>query len=414
MPTFRPLVAPRWPALAGLLLAGTAFATDWPCLRGPAHDGVSPDTRFSRDFQRPPPLLWKRELGAGFSSFAIAGRRIYTSGTRDRKQVVYCLDRATGTVLWEVPIEPEQTDPDPLLHGPRATPTFDSGRVYMLGAHGRLVCLDADTGSLAWERRFSARPNWGYAGSVLVEGNLAIVSAGRDDGALLALDKATGRTAWKCAADMPGYATPYPFTFDGRRYVCGFLADAAVVADLASGREVLRIPWPAHSGVNASSPIFHDGCLFLSTGYGHGCGLFRLSSGKNGLEARPVWRNKALKNKFQTPVLHEGRLYTSDERALKCVDFLTGRTQWMKGDVLMNKGYKHGTVILAGGQLVILTESGELLVAPATPEAFRPTARARVLEGRCWTIPVLLDGRLYARNHTTAVCLDLSAPSAGE
>ncbi len=287
----------------------------------------------------------------------------------------------------------------------------------MMGGHGLVLCVSAKDGREVWRRALRGKPHWGYSGSVLIEGDLAIVAAGGEDGALCALDKRSGEVVWKCGDDPAAYSTPYPFTLDDRRYVCGIMAESVIVAEVDTGRRMLRFPWPSHSGVNAATPIFHDGHLFISTGYGYGAGFFKLSREGEQLAAKEVWRNTKIRNKFQTPLLIDGLLYTSDENGLKCVDLLTGERLWRIG------GVRHGTLVAAGERLLLLTETGELKLAVASPAGFDTIASARLFVGtsfsvlqrltrqrqgaRCWTTPVLLDGRLYARDHTTVLCLDL-------
>ena len=186
-------------------------------------------------------MVWDREVGSAFSSFACVGDRVYTCGTKVGEQVLYCLNAATGKVIWESPIEaqyPERQGGD----GTRATPTVNDGRVYILGASGTLLCVHADTGDTVWTKKFAKPPQWGYSGSILIEGSLAIASAGEAQGALVAFDKATGREVWKCGGDPVGYATPYPFTFEGRRYVVGFTGTSVIIADVETGRLVWRQP----------------------------------------------------------------------------------------------------------------------------------------------------------------------------
>jgi outer membrane protein assembly factor BamB len=386
--------------LVGLLVVLAPAYGDWPNFRGPNHDGISDEQGLRTTWTEPLPLVWESNIGSAFSSFACVGDRVYTCGTQEKEQVIYCLNADTGNVLWQKRIEEEYRESSG-GNGTRATPAVDDGRVYILGARGTLLCLDADSGSKVFKRVLRNVPKWGYSGSVLIEGDLAIVASGEDDGALVALDNRTGETVWRCGEDNTGYATPYPFTFEGARYIVGFTASAAIIAEARSGRLVWRTPWKTAWNVNAASPIYHDGHLFIGSGYRTGCALFRLRKEGDGLTADEVWKSRVLRPKFQTPILHDGKLYASDQRALVCVDFMTGERLWHKLRV------KHGTLAFTEGHLLLLTESGQLQIARASPEGFEPVTTADIMSGRCWTVSVLHRGMLYARNLSRIVCFDL-------
>ena len=227
------------------------------------------------------------------------------------------------------------------------------------------------------------------------------MGGGGSDGALVAFDKRTGEVVWRCGDDPAGYATPYPFTFQATRYLVGFTARSAIIAEASTGRLVWRLPWKTDWNVNAAAPIFHDGYLFLSSGYSTGCGLFKLRKQGDRLAGDKVWKSRVLLNKFQSCILHQGKLYASDQKALVCVDFLTGEESWRERRI------KHGTLVLADGHLLLLTEQGRLQIAKVSPGGFEPLSTAEILSGRCWTAPVLHRGKLYARNLSRLVCLDL-------
>lgn len=388
-------------AILPLIAGATVLHADWPNFRGPNYDGIAASANLKVDWSTPIPLVWERDIGDGFSSFAVVDGRLYTGGTNDNQQTLYCLDANTGKPLWERVIGPHYFDAQG-GNGPRATPTVADGRVYILGGHGNLRCFDAATGNEIWSNKYDYEPQWGYSGSVLVDGDLAIVSVGKDAGALLALDKNTGKTVWKCGEDPAGYATPYPFTFNNKRYICGFTGKSALIADAQSGKLVWRLPWETAWDVNAAAPIFHDGYLLLSSGYGHGAILVKLKPAGDKLTHDVVWEGKNLRNKFQSCILQDGYIYTSDEKELKCVDFRTSDIKWSR------KREKHGTLVLADRHLFVLTEEGNLLIAPATPEELTVLTDAKILSGRCWTVPVIDGGKLYARNLDRLVCFDLS------
>lgn len=396
-------------ALAALVCTLPSFGQDWPCWRGPNHDGISAEKGFTTKWESPPPKLWTRDIGAAFSGLACVGDKVFTCGTANKQQVLFCLNADTGEVVWQTPIEkeyPEKSGGD----GTRATPTVDEGRVYVVGALGKLLCCDAQTGKEIWSQQFSAVPQWGYSGSVLIEGNLAIVPAGGDRAPLLALDKLTGKQVWECGQGAPGYSTPYPFTLDGHRFIICMNAKEAVIADAQTGKQAWSTPWVTDWDVNAVTPVFHDGLLFLSSGYKTGSAVFKLTNAADKLTGERVWppasekenASKIILGKFQSAVLHEGHLYVSDEKALKCVDFATGKEKWSQ------RGISNGTVILADGNLVVFTEDGELQIAKLSPEKYEPTTKVELLTGRCWTIPTLYKGRIYVRNLKQVACYKLA------
>ncbi|HNO78380.1 MAG TPA: PQQ-like beta-propeller repeat protein [Phycisphaerae bacterium] len=386
--------------VSGTVALGSAVRADWTNFRGANYDGISNETGFVKEWKDPIPLVWERDIGSAFSSFAIVGDRLYTCGTSEDQQTLYCLNATTGEVIWLNRFEPLFRDN--FGDGTRATPTVAHGKVYVQGAKGKLICVDAETGKDVWSHQFNHMPQWGYSGSVLVEGDLAISSAGDNEGALIAFDRITGAMKWHTGSDPAGYSTPYPFTFNDKRYIVGFNGESAIVVEAKTGRQVLRIPWQTNYKVNAASPIFHDGHLFLTSGYDTGCGLFKLDVDGKDLVATEVWKGKVLMNKFQSCILYKGDLYSCDQKALACVDFKTGEEKWRVPRV------KHGTLLLADDHLLLLTQSGRLQIAPVSPKGFEAITDAEILSGKCWTVSVLDDGKLYARNMSRVVCMDLT------
>ncbi len=389
--------------VGAFVISSSVLAGDWANWRGPNHDGISPEKGFKKTWDAPPKVVWEHSVGSAFSSFACVGGRAYTCGTKDAKQVLFCFDAKTGKVIWEVPFEKELRERQG-GDGTRTTPTVHEGRVYVFGGHGTLLCADAKTGDEIWRKQFKNKPHWSYSGSVLIEGDMAIVSPGRSDGSLVAFDRKTGRQIWKCGKERAGYATPYPFTFQNKRYIGSFQAKTFIIVEAKTGKQVCSIPWKTSYDVNASQPIYHDGQLFLSSGYSTGCALYRLLSSGDQLEARLVWKNKVFLTKFTSCVLHDGALYAGDQRSLKCAEFASGKELW-------SKRMPNATVLIAEGHLIVFSERGELLIAKASPKEFNPIAKAKLLSGRCWTIPTLSEGRLFVRNLKKAACIDLRADS---
>ena len=378
-------------------------AADWPNWRGPDHNGISTETGWLREWPAAgPKVLWKAPLGTGFSSFAVVDGRVFTMGNADDEESVICLDEKAGTELWRHTY-PEPIAPKLYEGGPNATPTVDGSRVFTLSRSGKLFCLDAKSGTVNWSKdlveefgiEVPKRNHWGLSGSPLVQGDLVIVNAGR---AGMAFEKSSGKLVWETGKDAAAYATPVPMTLGDRKVILVFAAKELVALDPATGRQLWSYPWETNYDVNAADPIVDGSRIFISSGYNHGAALLDAAGG----EPRLVWENKNMRSQLSGGVLWEGHVYGIDDKQLRCLDVETGESRWTE------KSSGKGSVIIADGMLIVLSEKGELMIAKASPDGFNPTARAQVLGGKCWTVPVLANGRIYARNATGGmVCLDV-------
>jgi outer membrane protein assembly factor BamB len=394
-----------WITLAAAGPVTRAAADDWPHWRGPARNGISAESgwldRWPADG---PPVAWTAEVGTGYSTFAVAKGRVFTTGNSDGKDTVFCIDADTGRSLWSHAY-PSDLEAKYFDGGPTATPTVDGERVYTLSRWGDLFCIEAATGKIAWSKNVQKEtglpvPSWGFGGSPLVHDDLLILNLGEGG---LALEKAGGRVAWKSGLVEPGYSTPLPVKRGDRQLVLLSTGESYLAVEPRTGREAWRIPWVTEYGVNAADPIVDGDRLFLSSGYDKGAALFTL--GKD--TPRLAWENRVLRCQMNPPVLLDGHLYgvdgnTTDRAKLKCVELATGAEKWSRED------FGTGAVTAADGRLIALSARGELLVAPASPQGFEPTASATILRGRCWTVPVLANGRIYARNSAgRVVCVDV-------
>lgn len=391
--------------LSVLCLAPLGFAADWPQWRGPSRNGISPETGWLQEWPADgPKVAWKAKVGLGFSSMVVADGRLFTAGHEAEKDTVFALDAGSGREVWKHAYPAELGDKY-FEGGTTGTPTADGDRVYWLSRWGDLFCFAAKDGAIRWQKKIqpesgARQPDWGFSGAPLVLGDRLFLNAGE---AGLALDKNTGALIWKSAAKEAGYSTPYPFAQGGESLAIFSSGDAYSAVRLADGKRVWSAKWPTQYGVNASDPILLDGQLFLSTGYGKGAGLFKL----DGPEPTLVWKSKVLATQMNAAVLFEGHLYGADgdttaKASLKCVEVATGKEKWSQPN------FGSGGVILAGGRLIALNGTGELLIAPATPEKFAPTARAQVLGGKTWTAPVFANGAIFCRNaRGELVCLDV-------
>ncbi|NLF37827.1 PQQ-binding-like beta-propeller repeat protein [bacterium] len=393
--------------LVAAMACRAADAPDWPSWRGPDKDGISKETGWNpASLKKAPKIDWKAGVGFGFSSVTIKSNALYTMGWKDGKDVVSCLDPATGKTLWTYSYACERkTEGFGDFYGPRATPVVSDGRVYTLSQFGHLNCLDAKTGAPVWSTNvvdaFGAGiPTWGIAGSPYVHGNALLVNTG-ERGAVL--DKNTGKAVWS-SAGVGGYATPVVFTRKGRTVAAMFGKDAIRLVDARSGNELWSFKWKTNYDVNAADPLIKDTLMFISSGYGRGCALFDLSAD----EPRKLYELKTMNNQFSTSILIGDCLYGVDGNTgggkLECIDLRSGARKWAQGG-------NFDSVIGAGGMLIATTGNGDLVIVKADPGAYAELGRASLGTNKTkwWTHPVLCRGKIYCRNGAGDLfCLDVS------
>ena len=370
-------------------------ANDWPNWLGPDHNGKSREVLPEKPELTAP--LWSAELGIGFSSITVADGRVYSMGHSDGKESVFCFSEKDGGKLWsdsyDAPLLPRFYE-----GGPGATPTVDDGRVFTISKDGQLRVYSVEKGKLLWSKDMQKQatmhkpPEWGFAGSPLVYGKNILIEAG----ATFAFDKETGRQIWKSEKFRPAYGTPQLFEVGGRKFLVTLKTDGLVILDPENGKTLDQYKWRTSFQTNATTPLLiEQGKLFLSTGYDRGCALFRFDGNK----LNKLYETKSMSNHMGNSVFLNGFLYGFNGTAHRgptveftCINAATGEKQWSMPD------YKFGSVIAAGKDLIVLSESGELLIGKASPEGFEPQAKKIILSGRCWTPPVLANGRIYARN----------------
>ncbi|MEQ1827054.1 MAG: PQQ-binding-like beta-propeller repeat protein [Pirellula sp.] len=384
-------------------------AEDWPNYRGRNHDGISSETNWTDQWPKSGPReLWRTNVGVGFTSCSIANDRLFVGGNMDGEESLYCIHATTGKRLWKYTYECDLDDRF-FEGGPTSTPTIDGDRVYFLSRPGDLLCLEADTGKLNWSKNLPESvlvrvPGWGFAGSPVVQGERLILNVGESG---LALDKLTGDMLWKSGDAEAGYMTPFPFQMENKWFALIASGKFYHCVDLESGSVLWKHRWLTTYGCNAASPIVFGSNAFFSSGYGRGSTLVALKSDSYEV----VWANKGMQNQFNSSVLIDGSLYGFDgdeggEVFFKCMDFAAGGEHWSY------PGLGSGALTAANGKLIILSQNGELIIANASSKEFSPTSKAKVLDGKCWTVPVLCNGKIYCRNAAgDVVCLDVRPPN---
>jgi outer membrane protein assembly factor BamB len=382
---------------------GAAF--DWPQWRGPNRDDVSKETGLLKQWPADgPKKLWSfTNAGQGYSGFSVVGGKLFTMGTRDGGEILICLDANTGKELWTAKLGKVLTNG--WGDGPRGTPTIDGDKVYTLGGDGTLIAAQVKDGKELWRRTMQElggkTPGWGYTESVLVDGNQVVCTPGGSQGAIAALDKATGQTLWqsKDFTDGAQYASIIPTTINNQKHYVQLTMQSIVGINGKDGSVFWKQPFPGKTAV-IPTPIVKGDHVYVAAGYGAGCVQLEIDS-SNG--ATVTYENKVMKNHHGGVVLVGDHLYGhSDGVGWVCQDWKTGEQVWSE----KNK-FRKGAIAYADGQLYCLQEDdGMVALIDASPSGWNekgrfkldPQTTIRNPQGRIWTHPVISNGRLYLRD----------------
>ena len=381
---------------------------EWPQWRGPNRDGISHETGLLKSWpEGGPKVLWRVPVGDGYSGISVSKGRAYTITADGDGEFVICLDASNGNEIWRFRSGSKFTESNG--NGPRSTPTVGGDWVFALGAKGQLYSLDARYGKELWKHDLlkefeSTIPPWAFSTSPLVEGDLLLVEVGGQPGkSIVAFDIRSGRVAWTSHTDKPAYSSPIAITYNGIRQIVFLTSKTLLSVSPEDGQIYWKYPWLTHEGINVATPIFvPEDKIFISASYDKGAALVKVKSTSEGkFTVEEVWKNRVMKNHFNSSVLHGDYLYGFDGAILKCIRVDTAEDQWKK------RGFGKGSLTLADGHLIILSDSGQLALAEATSSEYKEKASAPVLEGKCWTVPTLAGGKLYVRNQKEMVCLDM-------
>lgn len=397
-----------------------ALADDWGAWRGPSANGVTRESVFVSKTVAPK-TVWKATVGKGYSTFAVKNGLLFTMGVAEGQEFVYCLDALTGKPLWKYQYAhgKRESPADPNPTASTATPVVDAegAKVYTLSREGFALCLDAKSGRELWRRDLvkdtSARvPPFGFAGSPLLRGDVAVYNVGS---AGIALNRKTGEFVWKSGAgntedDVATFSTPLLYNETAAKSAdkrCILLSNGLGYAsvELATGSVVWQHTWKTMYNVNACDPTpLGDGTFFVNE-YDRS-ERFRPNANGDG-KTTVVYETRDLSGPYVNPVRVGNYLFGNGKGFLRCMDAKTGKTTWGE------RGLGNGALILAGNDVVALTEKGELLVVAANPTTYVEKARFPVLSGKCWAQPILANGKLYCRDVDGAmICLDVSKPKS--
>lgn len=399
-----------------LCLASGLLAADWPQFRGPKRDDICAESGLVKELPSGgPPLAWKATgLGSGFSTVSVVGDCIYTSGVDNGATCVYALNAADGKELWKAKIGKTGVVGTPPFDGPRSTPTVGEGVVVAVNQFGELVCVDLN-GKELWRKDYvkdfgGKRPEWGFSESPLIDGDNVIITPGGAEGSIVALNKKDGTIVWRSKdfTDSPHYSSLIVAEIGGVRQYIQLSSQNVVGVDAKNGDVLWRA---ARKGTVAviPTPIYSEGYVYVTSGYGWGCNLFKITAADGKFTAEPVYANKNMKNHHGGVVKVGDCIYGySDGGGWVCQDFMTGADKWEE-----KEKFQKGSVVCADGKLFLRGEDkGTVVLIEASPSGYQEHGRFEQPDRskeKAWAHPVVANGKLYLRDQDVLFCYDIKA-----
>ncbi len=386
----------------------TLASSTWPSFRGASRDGKLLGVSLVEDWTASPPkLIWKSKIGPGWSSFSVAGNRLFTQEQRAEKEAVVCLNAETGAIVWEHEYESRFWE-SVAGAGPRATPTIADEGLFSLGANGILTCLNASTGAKIWERNIQTDaerkpPMWGFSSSPLViEGMVIVHAGGTENKGILAYDAKTAESRWSTASGDHSYSSPQAASFDS---VDGVLMETNAGLQFISAKDGSKI-WQYDSPVQnyrALQPLVLGNSILLANSLGEGTKKLSVSRDADKWTIKEEWASRDMKPDFNDFVEYQGSLYGFDGNIFASIDLATGKRQWKKGR------YGNGQVLLLcdAGQMLVTSEAGELVLLRADSKSMVELAKFQAIEGKTWNHSVVVGNHVFIRNAEQAACYEL-------
>ncbi len=389
-------------------------ADDWLQWRGPGRSDRSVESGLLPDWgEKGPKRIWMYDqAGLGYAGFAIADDRLLTMGLDGEMEFALCLNAQTGKEIWRQKIG--DVYENAWGDGPRSTPTVDKERVYFMSGRGDLACLNLADGGRQWvvdmQSFGGAIPKWGYAESPLVDGELVYCTPGGSQGAIVALDKNTGEKVWQCQSldDEAHYSSMIAVNHNGARQVIQLLVSKVVGLNAADGQLLWESEWDGRIAV-IPTPIFKDGMVYVTSGYGVGCAALRIGDDN---QVEVLYRNQVMKNHHGGVIEVDGHVYGfSDKVGFVCQNFESGEKIW-NDKKLVSKG----AVSYADGRFYFIQEKdGQVVLMDANPDGLTekgrfqlsPQTSRRKPKGKIWVHPVIADGKLYLRDQELIYCFDI-------
>jgi len=404
---------PKFFAIIVILFLATAVATenDWPQWHGPDRTNFSPETGLMKEWpSQGLPEAWSiMGIGTGYGSVSISGDNVFVQGSENNKSVVYCLNRADGKTLWTTSLGPAGSNDKG--NGPRATPTVDGNRIYVLSENGDLACLDTQNGSSIWSMNILDKFNgsnikWLISESPLIDGNMLIATPGGENAGVVALDKNTGDTIWVAEelSDAAGYSSCIVADIQGVRTIMTITAGGGVGIRASDGKLMWRYDKVANGVANVATPVFFDNKVFYTTDYGTGCALLQLKAENGMVTAEEIYFSQNMKNHHGGVVLIDRHIYGFSSQILTCIDFESGIMKWQ------NRSVGKGSLTYADGHLYVMSENNTIALVEANSSQYVEKGRFEIADQGfpSWAHPVVCDGKLYIRNQESLTAYTVS------
>lgn len=396
----------------------------WRIWGGPGRNFISSSTGLAESWPAAgPPVLWKRDLGEGYSAISAEGDTLFTMYRRsqpywliftEQQEVIVALNARTGATLWEYPYAVTFQAPfSGIGPGPHVMPQIVGNRLFTIGASGKLHALDKKTGQLLWQHDLyddfgGTRLEYGYASHALPYKDNLIVLAGGEGKAIVSLQQATGEVVWAKQSFKNAYSAPLLIDLDGQQQVAAVAADRIVGVNPDNGDLLWSFPHKTEYGLAVSMPVWgEDHLLFFSSSYGHGSRVLRLTREGAKTRAEEVWYDNRVRVHFGSIVRIGNTVYASSGHdgpaPLTAVDVSTGKVLWQ------SREFAKASFVWADGKLVLVDQDGYLGLATATPEGLTVHAKVLLLTPTAWTLPTLVGTRLYVRDRKVIMALEVGA-----
>lgn len=409
--------------LLGTIAASTARAEDWPRWRGSLGTGeVLGADALLESLPADLKAVWRIPVGGGFASPVVSGERLVFLDDQEGRETVHVLESTTGRQLWQADLD--SSHKDGFGTGPRCTPLIDEDRVYAQSARGELRCFSLGEGKVLWRKNYvddfgavyigekgkaAGASRHGASGAPFVEGESLIAQVGGGQGSsVVAFNKRSGEVMWKSQDDQTAYAGLLVAPVAGGRQVLCFTAEALIGLSPGNGNLLWRVPLKTSLGRHVTTPVVAGDVVMVAS---HQIGLTAsriVRDGNGGFTAEEAWANRTLGFNFSSPVVVGEHVYgLAPGKKVVCVDAKTGQAAWEQGDLVQTSADKaEASFLVFQGRILMLNDTGELILFAADPSAYRELARLQVC-GKTWCNPAYARGRLYVRDDKELVCAEL-------